>query len=295
VGHAGTLDPFASGLLVAGVEQGTRILQHLVDLPKEYEGTIRLGVVTDTQDPTGKVLRESPVGSIPRGRVLEEMERLTGTIEQVPPMASALRVGGERLYEIHRRGGHVDRAPRAVRVERWDLLSLDLPLVRFRVRCSRGTYVRTLGHDLGERLGPGGHLASLRRTRIGSFRVEDALRPEELAALRSPDDLGERRIPLARAVAHLPALDVEDRAVPRIASGIPPEPSDFLDPSALASLPPGRPVALLARDGRLLAVAQVRGEGEGGEAAAHTGPRFAFVSVFAGPETRSGSPDPGAP
>jgi tRNA pseudouridine55 synthase len=286
VGHAGTLDPFASGLLVAGIGSATRVLPHLADLPKEYEGIVRLGVVTDSQDPTGRVLGEAPVGEIPASRVLEEMARLTGGIEQVPPMASALRVDGERLYRIHRRGGTVERTPRPVRVERWELLALELPRIRFRVRCSKGTYVRTLAHDLGERLGPGGHLEALRRTRIGAFRVEDALGGEELATLRAPSDFVPHRIAPADALAHFPARVAGEEAASRIAFGIAPSLRELEAPGEAGAEAPGTPpgtapvpgttLRVLSRTGELLALMRVVGNGPGGE------PLLAFVSVFTG-------------
>ena len=193
VGHAGTLDPMATGLLVLGVGRATRLLRFLADMPKVYEGSGVLGVTTDTLDAEGRIVQEMPV-SVTRAELVASMSQLTGDIEQRPPAFSAIKVGGERLYKSARRGEAVEVPPRRVRVDRVDLLAFDSPRFDFRVQCSSGTYVRSLVADLGTKLGCGGHMAALRRTAIGPFTVD---------AATSPEDPGEL-LPLDRAVAHLP-------------------------------------------------------------------------------------------
>jgi tRNA pseudouridine55 synthase len=199
VGHAGTLDPMATGLLVMGVGRGTRLLRFLGELEKEYEGTARLGEETDTLDATGRVVRSSPVDVTAEG-VADAMATFVGDIEQVPPSFSAVKVGGRRLYEAARKGEALAAAPRHVRVDAFVLTAFTGTDLSFRAVCSSGTYVRTLLADVGSRLGTGAHLTRLVRTRIGPFRLEEA---------RPPGDPGPP-LPLARAVGHLPALDLEE-------------------------------------------------------------------------------------
>jgi tRNA pseudouridine55 synthase len=202
VGHSGTLDPMATGLLVMGVGRGTRLLRFLGDLEKEYEGTGRLGEETDTLDADGTVVATSGV-DVSREAVGEAMAGLVGDIEQRPPAFSAVSVGGERLHQAARRGQVVDAAPRPVRVDAFDLLGFDGRDLEFRAVCSGGTYIRSLIADVGTRLAVGAHLTRLVRTRIGSFRLEHA---------RPPDDPG-ALLPLGDAVAHLPRIDlIEEEA-----------------------------------------------------------------------------------
>ncbi|HEX6262989.1 MAG TPA: tRNA pseudouridine(55) synthase TruB [Actinomycetota bacterium] len=199
VGHAGTLDPMATGLLVMGVGRATRLLRFLSALDKEYEGTGRLGVETDTLDAEGEVVRESPV-DVGERVVREAMASLTGEIDQRPPAYSAVRVAGERLYRAARRGEAVEAPPRRVRVEAFELVRYEAPELDFRVVCSSGTYVRSLVADLGARLGCGAHLTRLVRTRIGPYRIAEAALPEGVEAA----------LPIERAVAHLPRVELEE-------------------------------------------------------------------------------------
>jgi tRNA pseudouridine55 synthase len=197
VGHSGTLDPMATGLLVMGVGRGTRLLRFLGDSPKLYEGTGILGVETTTLDALGDVVAEAPVHAT-ESQLREAMARFEGDIEQIPPAFSAVKVGGERLYRAARRGEEVEAPPRSVHVYAFNLRAFDVPRFDFRVRCSGGTYVRSLVADVGRALGCGAHLAALRRTAVGPFRVEDA---------RSPDEPGPL-LPLERAVEHLVAVEL---------------------------------------------------------------------------------------
>jgi len=200
IGHAGTLDPMATGLLVILVGKATRISQYLVSLDKEYEGVIELGRTTDSQDADGEVMETRPVPPLDEAAVRTAMQGFIGDQYQMPPMYSAIKIGGVPLYKSARRGEEVVREPRFVRVVSWDLLGLALPRFDFRMRVSKGTYMRTLAHDLGEKLGCGAHLAALRRTATGAFKVADALTLEQLEAL-SIAEIERRLIPAQAATA----------------------------------------------------------------------------------------------
>ncbi len=204
-GHLGTLDPGATGLLIVAVGAATRCALAWQGGAKTYEATVRFGLVTTTQDVHGEVLRRSDAVPAPADAIAAS-QAFVGAIEQVPPMVSALKRGGERLYRLARRGVEVERAPRPVTIHAWEWLGFDGATARFRVTCSPGTYVRTLAHDLGERLGTGAALEALRRTRSEPFGAERALPLAELDRL-TPDLAWERAgMDLEIALAHLPAL-----------------------------------------------------------------------------------------
>lgn len=206
VGHAGTLDPMATGLLVVGLGRATRLLRFLADLPKTYAGTIRLGVETTTLDAEGEVTRTSPVG-VTDADIASAMSASVGESVQRPPAFSAVKVGGRKLYEAARAGEALEAEPRPIRVDRFEQVARDGDAVDFVAVVSGGTYVRVLAADVGDALGCGAHLAALRRTAIGDFSVDDASPPAEQGDLLS----------LERAVAHLPsiALDAEEARVAR--------------------------------------------------------------------------------
>lgn len=222
VGHAGTLDPMATGLLVMGVGRATRLLRFLSGLEKEYEGTGRLGVETDTLDAEGEVVREAPV-AIDEGALRAAMSSLTGEIEQRPPAYSAVRVEGERLYRSARRGERVEAPTRRVRVVSFQLLRFEPPDFDFRVVCSAGTYVRSLVADAGSSLGPGAHLTRLVRTRIGPYRREESVPPDRV----------EEPLPIERAVIHLPRVDLEEEEARAARHGRPLGPSGRAGPHAV--------------------------------------------------------------
>jgi tRNA pseudouridine55 synthase len=238
VGHAGTLDPLATGLLVVGVGRATRLLRYLSGLDKEYEGTGRLGEETDTLDAEGEVVRTAPV-SATRADVERAMSALTGELEQRPPAYSAVKVGGVTLHRAARRGETVEAPPRIVRVESFDLESFDGRDFGFRVRCSSGTYVRVLVADVGAALGDGAHLIALRRTRVGPFSLQESA---PLDALRTP--LG-----LDAAVRHLPSvrLDHPDEAA-AASNGRPLAPAGLEGPYAVFD-PEGRLIAVYRDEG----------------------------------------------
>ena len=201
VGHAGTLDPMATGVLVLGVERSTKLLNHLTLAGKTYQATIRLGVATSTDDAEGTALSTASAAGLDRAVLDAAVGALTGDILQRPSSVSAIKVDGERAYALVRAGQPVELAARQVTVERFDVVSElryagDCCDVDVRVDCSSGTYVRALARDLGELLGVGGHLTALRRTRVGTFGLEQALTLEQLAELADPVML-----PLPQAIA----------------------------------------------------------------------------------------------
>jgi tRNA pseudouridine55 synthase len=195
VGHGGTLDPLATGLLVILIGRGTRASGWFLASDKSYEGTMRLGISTDSQDAQGKTTREADPSGVTREPLEAEMRKLTGDIRQIPPMVSAMKVDGVPLYKRARRGQVVERKPKLVHVYAFDLLGFAPPRATFRLRCTKGTYVRTLCSDVGDALGCGAHLEQLRRTRSGDFDLSDALPLDDLLAMRREDFIG-RMIPL---------------------------------------------------------------------------------------------------
>ena len=200
VGHAGTLDPMATGLLILGVGRATRLLRYLGDLSKSYAATGRLGEETDTLDADGQIVRSASV-DVSRAEIEEACAALVGDSLQTPPAYSAVKVGGRKLYEAARTGDALEAPARRIRVDAFDLSAFDGRDVEVRITCSGGTYVRVLVADVGRALGCGAHLVRLRRTAIGPFRVEDA----------RPPGVGEP-LPIERAIGHLPSvhLDAEE-------------------------------------------------------------------------------------
>ena len=199
VGHGGTLDPNATGLLIILLGKGTKFSDAIMGGDKSYAGVMRLGRITSSQDCDGETLEERPSGHITREQVVAEMAKLEGDSYQTPPMVSAIKVEGVPLYKLARKGQEVERKPRFVHVYRYELIGWDSPLATFSVDCTKGTYVRTLAHDVGQALGCGACLDSLRRTKSGSFNVSDALAFDEVLKL-TPDQLAARVIPIARLV-----------------------------------------------------------------------------------------------
>ncbi len=200
VGHAGTLDPMATGLLLVGVGRATRLLRFLAGLPKTYEGTMRLGIRTTTLDADGDAVGAPVEVAASADDVRGAMAALEGESLQRPPAFSAVKVGGTKLYEAARRGVELEAEPRPIRVDRFALEAFDGGDAAFVVTCTSGTYVRVLAADVGDRLGCGAHLVRLRRTAIGPFSVDDSTAPD---APGTP-------WPLARAVAHLPRLGLDE-------------------------------------------------------------------------------------
>lgn len=194
IGHTGTLDPQATGVLPVCLGSGTKLCDMLTDKDKEYVAELRLGVETDTQDMTGQILRESSV-TVSEEEVREAVLHFQGDYDQVPPMYSALKVGGKKLYELARAGKEVERKARRVQILDIEILEMHLPVVKMRVACSKGTYIRTLCADIGERLGCGGAMQSLQRIRVGSFTLDGAVTLAELEKLRDENRLEEILFP----------------------------------------------------------------------------------------------------
>ncbi len=246
VGHAGTLDPLASGLLLLGLGLAARFLEYLVGLDKSYETTIRLGQSTTTYDAEGEVTAERPVG-VTAEQIAAALAAFRGLIRQRVPPHSAVKRDGRPLYESARRGQAVELPERDVVIHALDLLAFDPPHLTLRVACSSGTYIRSLAHDLGAALGCGGHVAALRRTAVGAFAVADAVPLDGLTA----ESVAAALLPPAAAVAHLPRLDVDESEALRLSLGqrLP----------AAAGAPPGR-AAAFGPGGRFLGVVEVDGD-----------------------------------
>lgn len=187
IGHAGTLDPMATGLLIVLVGKATRVSQYLISLDKEYEGTVELGKVTDTQDADGEMMETRPVPPFTEAEIRAAMQAFLGDQYQTPPMYSAIKIDGVPLYKSARKGEEVEREPRFIRVMDWVMTRFALPQFDFRLRCTKGTYVRTLAHDLGQKLGCGAHLAALRRTATDKFHVGQALTMDQIQAMSLPE------------------------------------------------------------------------------------------------------------
>ena len=251
VGHTGTLDPFATGVLPVAVGEGTKAIQFLDESEKEYRAVLRLGISTDTQDLTGQVTSERDWSHL----CAEDLERLVpqflGRISQLPPMFSALKRDGVPLYKLARKGIEVERELREVEIHSLSFDWIRLPEACFTVRCSRGTYVRTLAMDIGEALGCGAHLLELRRTRSGLFREADALGIPELSASKLQESL---LFPLDRALSHLKRLELNEQGGRKVSNGVAPAASDFVA-SALEELFPGEQVRLYLGE-RFAAVAE---------------------------------------
>jgi tRNA pseudouridine55 synthase len=232
VGHAGTLDPMATGLLVLGVGRATRLLRFLGDLDKAYEGSARLGQETDTLDADGAVVRTSAV-TADREDVDRAAAALVGDSMQRPPAYSAVKVGGRKLYEAARRGETLEAEPRAVGVRSFDVIGFDPPALEFRTVVSSGTYVRVLVADLGSALGCGAHLTRLVRTAVGPFRLREAVPPDRVDA----------PMPVERAVGHLPRIGVGAEEARAAANG------SILGPAGIEG-----PYGVFSPDGRLIGV-----------------------------------------
>ncbi len=205
VGHTGTLDPDADGVLPMCLGKATKIVQFLMDTDKEYQGTMFLGVTTDTQDAAGKVLKEIKGISVSREDMEKAFRDFLGEIKQVPPMVSALHHGGRRLYELARKGEVVYRSPRKVRIIELELLNFRPPEIDFRVVCTKGTYVRTLCVDIGETLGCGAHQAKLTRIRSGPFHLKDSITLEEL----KDEGWHKKLISIDQALGYLPMVRIK--------------------------------------------------------------------------------------
>lgn len=267
IGHTGTLDPFASGLMLLCVGWVTRLAEYLASLPKVYRGVIRLGVRTDTDDRTGSAV-ETHEGwrNLERHQIQAALEEQLGEIEQTPPTYSAKKSAGQRAYRVARAGSVPELASQPVTIHRLSIREFALPDVGIELECSSGTYVRAVARDLGASLGVGAHLAALRRLRVGGFSVEDAI---PLTGESRRDDIVERLLPPEAAVAHLERVDVDDASFNELIHG---------RSLAWQGGPSAGPIAV-HNEGRLAAVAGVRDD------------RLWPMKVFATCDGPKGGPD----
>lgn len=219
IGHAGTLDPGASGLLLACVGRATKIVQFLTRYDKEYEAVIKLGLATDTFDGDGKVTAVHSGDPPDTNQIEKVLHSFEGRMLQTPPPYSAVKHKGKKLYQYARAREKVEVNPREIEIK--DLLVLDIqpPCVKFRVRCSKGTYIRSLASEIGERLGCGAHLSELRRTGVGPFRLEDALTLKELEDTWLKGDISSVMVPIEAALSHLPRVTVKKEFSDRVRHG----------------------------------------------------------------------------
>ena len=209
IGHTGTLDPEAEGVLPVCLGKATKLCDLLTDKDKTYEACLYLGISTDTQDMTGKVLQERPV-QVTEEEVVQMISSFEGEYDQIPPMYSALKVNGKKLYEYAREGIEVERKPRKVQIFSIKIQKIELPRVWFSVECSKGTYIRTLCHDIGEKLGCGGCMETLLRTRVSVFPMKDSLKLSEIEKLRDEEKLAQIIMPMDAMFQSLEAVIVKE-------------------------------------------------------------------------------------
>ncbi|MGK2906080.1 MAG: tRNA pseudouridine(55) synthase TruB [Desulfuromonadales bacterium] len=274
VGHAGTLDPLATGVLPVAVGGSTRLVEYMMAGDKIYQATMKLGACTDTQDSEGRILEEKDWQHVDRDALEDVVSGFVGEISQLPPMYSALKKNGKPLYQLARQGMVVERQPRSVRIDSLVIDACSPPLVTFTVRCSKGTYVRTLCHDIGQTLNCGAHLTALRRLRCGRFDTAASHTLEELQAL------AEQKRPLpflspAEVLSDWPALTVTGAVLGRLRDGVAPDMTE-VEASGLAA---GDWVCFLA-NGTLVAVARFAPGGHGKRPG-----DFEVVKVFPRAET----------
>ena len=273
-GHTGTLDPTATGVLPICLGDATKVASFVSDGEKEYDAVVRFGESTDTQDAAGRTLETRPVDGVTEARVQEALRDFVGLVEQMPPMYSARKVEGKRLYESARAGEEVARESRQVHIDEARMTFFAGPEkesasgapaaleVGIFVRCSKGTYLRTLAHDLGQKLGCGAHLKALKRVRVGPFALEDSVGLDTLMAAAKEDraQLDRFVLSVSRALGELGELRLDTDIARRVAHGHAPGPAD-LSRLRAPPFPRGRKVRLVDPEGRVLAVAESDGVG----------------------------------
>ena len=255
VGHAGTLDPMATGVLPLCINEATKLVQFIMTGEKEYIGTLRLGIETDTQDRQGKIIKETDAIPLDHGRIKEAIHAFTGEVLQLPPMFSALKRNGVPLYKIARKGESVPREQRKISIYEIEVLAIDLPQVTLRVACSHGTYVRTLCHDIGQKLECGAHLTGLERTRSGAFLLQGAVSMDALESSGREEIIKKYLISLPDALKKLPAVVVDEAMERKIRNGA----SITLDDISTLSLPGvnrGQQLKVLSFRGSLIGVVE---------------------------------------
>jgi tRNA pseudouridine55 synthase len=252
VGHTGTLDPAASGVLLACVGKATKVVQFLTQYDKEYRVEIKLGVTTDSGDGDGRVTGVKDCRETGSDLIKEVLLSFVGKTHQTPPSYSAVRHKGKRLYQYARANEIVNVEPREIEIKDLKVLRIEPPIVEFSVRCSKGTYVRSLASDIGERLGCGAHVVSLQRTAVGPFRLENALGLEELEAVQRRGEISEIMVPIEKTLSHLPSVVVNDRSAEMVKHGA------AFDSAGVAHMEgdfgPDQAISIRDRNGKVLAV-----------------------------------------
>jgi tRNA pseudouridine55 synthase len=265
VGHSGTLDPFATGVLILLINGATKLAPFLIEQEKTYRFSVHFGVETDTQDSTGRVVATRPCEDLPEGAIRKACAAFVGEIKQTVPRFSAVRVRGQRLYRLTRQGVDVTPPCRTVKIKNLELCALNWPEVTFEVTCSKGTYVRSLGVDLASHLNCNGHVSMLRRLASGGFDLQQALTVKEFKQVVEKGELGQRLITPAQALADYPELRVTYATADNIRQGVSLNSLEFLDPK---SSPEG-PHRVLDPDNKLVAMVAKGGQaiqdGEEGE------------------------------
>jgi len=253
VGHTGTLDPFATGVLICCINRATRLARFFLHDNKGYTATLMLGVETDTQDATGNVIATHPVEGVNQERLVDVMQAFEGWTDQVPPAFSALKHRGVPLYKLARKGTHIKKPARRIRISSINILEIDLPRIRFTVHCSAGTYIRTLCSDIGKALGCGGHLMTLRRTLSSGFSVDDALSLTELERCCTTSNPSQCLIGMNDALPGMQMVVAGDRLAEKITHGIGLTKTD-LGPQK--SAPGNKYIKIVSRTRRLLAIVE---------------------------------------
>lgn len=279
VGHAGTLDPFATGLLVMLIGQATKLSSYLIAQEKQYGATVAWGAATDTLDHTGTVVENTDVPFPNREDLTATLAAFVGESEQVPPMYSAKKVNGQALHQLARRGQSIERESRSVAIHDLELTDVDAVAgtFSFRVRCSKGTYIRVLAEDIAKRLGGLGHLTELRRERSGAFSLDDALTFEQAEALAARGELAGRLVSLNDALTGYPVVAVDAEAAAVLAHGVCPRGNQV---QAADTFGPGDTVRLTGPGGELLALAAALADATELPTLAADQPAFSLVRVF---------------
>lgn len=253
-GHIGTLDPKAEGVLPICLDRSTRLIQFLVSLPKVYRATMTLGIATDTQDATGQVLSTGDAGAITQEEVQQVMAGFQGEIQQIPPMYSAKKKDGVPLYKLARKGITIDRKPVTLQIYGIEFLNKEGNEVAFRVKCSAGTYIRTLCHDIGQLLGCGAHMSQLVREQVGQFDIQSSLTLEELSLAQSDGTLAQKLLETEAVLNFLPEIKVHPDQIASIAHGKP------ITKTAVMATPenfrPGMNLRVTDEAGRIAAIAE---------------------------------------
>ncbi len=218
-GHTGTLDPMATGLMLICLNKATRIASYFSGMDKEYKAVMKLGETTDTQDAYGQIIETCDNVNVDNSLIEETLKSFTGPILQLPPMFSALKHKGKPLYKLARQGIEIERKSREVNIYNIDLLDISLPYVTFKTRCSKGTYIRTLCNDIGQKLGTGAHLAALERTSAGQYTIEDSLTLEDLQAISQGDEIHRGIYSMDEALSWMPEFTIKEALLKSVMHG----------------------------------------------------------------------------